>query len=128
MKSEIEPVDRSRAGIYERDNGQRLDGQRLDGQRLELSFAHRMLGGTRRPSLTAIETDRRSAVTVLQWSPERLTIRAVLNDLNGNPRERVLLIEDGWLVEGPPPDDETSEPAARWKRVRPADTADNHGH
>jgi hypothetical protein len=111
MKSYIEPVDRSLAGTYERD----------DGQRLELSFAPRMLGGTRWLSLTAIETDTRSAVNVLEWSPARLTIRAVLNDPEGNRRERVLLIEDGRLVEGPPLDEAAPARAVLWKQVRPPD-------
>jgi hypothetical protein len=111
MKSYIEPVDRSLAGTYERD----------DGQRLELSFAPRMLGGTRWLSLTAIETDTRSAVNVLEWSPARLTIRAVLNDPEGNRRERVLLIEDGRLVERPPLDEAAPARAVLWKQVRPPD-------
>jgi hypothetical protein len=111
MKSYIEPVDRSLAGIYERDGGQRL----------ELSFAPRMLGGTRWLSLTAIEANTRSTVKVVEWSPARLTIRAVLNDPEGNRRERVLLIEDRKLVEGPPPDEEAPARAVLWKQVRPPD-------
>jgi hypothetical protein len=111
MKSNIEPVDRSLSGIYERD----------DGQRLELAFAPRMRGGTRQVSLTAFETDRRRAIKVLEWSPARLTIRAVLNDPEGNRRERVLLIEDGRLVEGPPLDEEAPARAALWEQVGPPD-------
>jgi hypothetical protein len=42
-----------------------------------------MRGRTRQVSLTAFETDRRRAIKVLEWSPARLTIRAVLNDPEG---------------------------------------------
>jgi hypothetical protein len=107
IRGDVESVDRSVAGVYQRD----------DVQRLELNFAPRLLGGTRRPSITAIEDDRRYAVDVLEWSAARSTIRAVLNDPEGNRRERVLLVERGQLVEGPPLDEETPARAALWRRI-----------
>ncbi|MEV5962018.1 hypothetical protein AB0L70_09660 [Kribbella sp. NPDC051952] len=106
VRGDAEPVDRALAGVYERD----------DGQRLKLDFAPRILGGTRRISLTALGTDPRP-VKVQDWSPAQLTIRAVLTDPAGRRRDRVLLIEAGQLVEGPSPDEHAPARAALWKRV-----------
>jgi hypothetical protein len=41
----------------------------------------------------------------------------MLRDADGNLRERVLLIEGGHLVEGPPLDEENPAPPALWARV-----------
>jgi hypothetical protein len=106
VRGDAEPVDRSLAGVYERD----------DGQRLKLEFAPRFLGGTRRLTVTALDTNPR-AVEVRAWYPERLTILAVLTDPDGNRRNRVLLIEGTQLVEGPSPDEHAPDRAALWKRV-----------
>jgi len=51
------------------------------------------------------------SVNVLERLPERLTIRAILDDPAGDPRERVVLMEDGQLVEGPPLDEKNPAPA-----------------
>jgi hypothetical protein len=107
FRGETEPVDRLVAGRYERD----------DGQRLELAFAPWLFGGTRRLSITAIEQGGRRPVEVREWTPARLTIRAVLTDPDGHRRERVLVIEGEKLVEGPPLDQEAPARAALWRRV-----------
>lgn len=108
FRGDAEPVDRSVKGRYERD----------DGHQLQLGFRPWMLWGTHRLSLIAIENGGRRRVKVLEWAPARLTIRAVLNDPDGYRRERVLLIEGGKLVEGPPLDEEAPARAALWTRVR----------
>jgi hypothetical protein len=107
FRGDAEPVDRTLAGKYERD----------DGHQLELAFRPWMLVGTRRVSLKAIEQGGRRPVEVREWAPAHLRIRAVLNDPDGHRRERVLLLEGGKLVEGPPLDQETPARAALWKRV-----------
>lgn len=106
VRGDADPVDRALAGVYERD----------DGQRLKLDFAPRILGGTRRLSVTALGPNPR-AVEVRAWNPERLTIQAVLTDPDGNRHDRVLLIEGRQLVEGPSPDEHAPARAALWKRV-----------
>jgi hypothetical protein len=107
FRGHAEPVDRSAKGRYQRD----------DGQQLKLSFRPWIPWGTRRVSLTAIDSGGRKRVKVREWAPARLTIRAVLNDPDGDRRERVLLLEGGKLVEGPPLDEEAPARAALWTRV-----------
>jgi hypothetical protein len=108
IRGDVERVDRSLEGVYERD----------DGQRLKLGFRPWMLGGTRRRPIAAIENDGPRSVKVLEWNRGTLTIRALLNDPQGKPHERILLIERGQLVEGPTRDEEAPAQPALWKRIK----------
>jgi hypothetical protein len=112
LRGDSEPVDPRLAGLFERE---------IDRRQLRLEFRPRILGGTRRLSVKAIEEAGEERVGIREWAPERLRIRAVLNDPDGNCRERVLLIEDGKMVEGPGPDEHAPAQAAVWKRVSPTE-------
>jgi len=108
LRGDSEPVNPRLAGLFERE---------LDRSQLRLEFRPRILGGTRRLSVKAIRKGGEERVDIREWAPERLRIRAVINDPDGNCRERVLLMEDGKIVEGPGPDEHAPAQAAVWKRV-----------
>jgi hypothetical protein len=112
MQGDSEPVDRRLAGLFERE---------IDKKRLRLEFRPRILGGTRRLSIKTIDATGERRIDVREWTPERLTIRAVLDDPDGNWRERVLLMEGGQLVEGPALDEQDPAQPALWRRISPAD-------
>jgi len=116
LPGDVEPFDRSGAGVYERkDPKQQLDLRLSPLARLRLSPLARR--GKPRLTLTGTGVAGPEAVTVLKWTPERASMRAKLNDPNGRPQERVLFIESGQLVEGPQPEDDTPAPPVLWKRV-----------
>lgn len=108
IRGDVERVDRSLEGVYKRE----------DGQRLKLGFRPWMLGGTRRRPIAAIEDGGPRSVKVLEWNRSTLTIRALLNDPQGKPHERILLIEREQLVEGPTRDEEAPTQPALWKSVK----------
>ncbi len=110
LRGDSEPVDRRLAGLFERES---------DKKRLRLEFQPRILGGTRRLSIRAIDKAGKERVDIREWTPKRLRIRAVFKDGDGNCRERILLIEGGKLVEGPGPDEQVPAQPAVWKRVSP---------
>jgi hypothetical protein len=110
LRGDSEPVDRRLAGTFERE---------IDRRQLRLKFRSRILGGTRRLSVKAIGEPGKERVDIREWAPERLRIRAVLNDPDGNCRERVLLMEGGKLVEGPCLDEHAPAQPAVWKRISP---------
>jgi hypothetical protein len=70
-----------------------------------------------RLSVKAIGKAGEERADIREWAPGRLRIRAMLDDPNGNCRERVLLMEDGKMVEGPVLDEHAPAPAAVWKRI-----------
>jgi hypothetical protein len=109
LRTYTEPFDYALAGVYQRD----------DGQQLELGFRRRRLGRSPRVTLGSVEGGGVRPIDVVDWSPSRMTIRAVLDDPEGNQRERVLLIEGGQLVEGPPLDEKAPARPALW---RPTET------
>jgi hypothetical protein len=111
-RGDSEPVDRRLACLFKRE---------IDGKQLRLEFRSRILGGTRRVSVKVIGEAGEERADIREWAPERLRIRAVLNDPDGNFRERVLLMEDGKMVEGPVPDEHAPAQAAVWKRVSPTE-------
>lgn len=110
IRGDLAPVDHGLAGTYERLG---------DKKRLKLEFRPGMLRGTRRPSIKEIDavTGDERPIEVRDWVPARLTIRVILDDPEGNPQERVLLLEGGQLVEGSPPDKQTQTQPAVWKPV-----------
>ena len=108
LPGDVEPFDRSLAGVYERKD---------PGQRLDLRFSPLALRGKPRLTLTGAGVAGPEAVTVLKWTPERASMRAKLNDPDDHPQERVLFIEPGKLVEGPQPEDDTPAPPVLWNRV-----------
>ncbi len=112
MRGDVDPVDRSLAGVYEREG---------DARRIELSFRPRLLGGTRRPPrLVAIHPGQEASIEVRGWSRHQLTVRAVLEGPGQQRAERILFLEDdGHIVEGSPATQEPPEPAAVWRRVSP---------
>jgi len=58
-------------------------------------------------------------VDIHEWAPERLRIRAVLNDPDGNYRETVPLMEEGEAGRGTGPFEHAPAQPAVWKRVSP---------
>jgi hypothetical protein len=107
LPGNAEPFDRSLAGTYIRD----------DGRQLVLRFQPRIVGGGPRLVVEAGRATAPRAITVLDWTPAQSRIRALLDDPDGGLRERILFVEPGQLVEGPPLDDEAPIPAVLWKRV-----------
>jgi hypothetical protein len=110
IKGDVEPVDRRLGGMY-----QRVDDNKI----LKLEFGPRILRGTRRLSIREINADppTERPIEVRKWMPERMTILVVLNDPDGKPRERVLLLEGGQLVEGSPPNEPAPTEPALWRPV-----------
>ncbi len=107
MRGDVDPLDTSVAGTYVRDG---------DGRRLRLSFQRRLRGGTGRIVLTALDDGRETPIEVRAWSRDRLTITAELVDPAGTLADRVLLLEGGRIVEGPPLEAESPAPPALWRR------------
>jgi len=93
------------SGVYRRD----------DQHRIQLRFAPWVLGGSRRLSLRSLGSP--VSTRMLSWDRTHMTIRAQLMDMDGNLRQRVLLVEDGWLIEGPMPDEQTPGTVVLWMRV-----------
>jgi hypothetical protein len=110
IRGDVPSVDRRLAGRYERTVDKRL---------LELEIRQRILPGTHSISIKEIDpvTNYESPVKIREWIPAQLTIRVVLDDPEGNRRERVLMLEGGQLVEGSPPDKQTQAEPALWKHV-----------
>jgi hypothetical protein len=108
LQGYVAPVDRQLAGTYERDS---------DNERIRLEFSPRLLGGTRRLSIKAVKGTGERSISVRNWAPSRMTIRVVLYGQNGNQMERILLVEGGQLVEGPPRNEEDPCPPTMWRRI-----------
>jgi hypothetical protein len=111
-RGDVDRVDHSLAGVYEREG---------DGQRLTLTFRPWILGGTRRrPRLAAIPWVPGVPIDVRGWNRDQLTVRAVLEGPDRKRSERVLILEDGLIIEGPLSGQEGPAPPALWRRVPPA--------
>ena len=112
MRGDVDRVDLSLAGVYEREG---------DESRLELTFRPWILGGTRRrPRLAAIRQVPADPIDVRGWNREQLTVRAVLESPDRKRSERILILEDGLIVEGPLPGQDRPARPALWRRVPPA--------
>jgi hypothetical protein len=117
MPGAIEPFDRSLAGVYERD----------DGARLALALAQRFGGRTPRLTLTSPGGAEVRDLSVVEWAPARSSLRAVIPDDLGRPQERVIWIERGQLIEGPPLYAREAGPAVLWHRIDPPPVAEVRG-
>lgn len=93
------------AGIYERD----------DQYCIQLVFAPWILGGPRRLTLRPLRSQ--GPIRALCWDRTHLTVRAELSAPGGSRRQRVFLVEDGWLIEGPVPDEQTPDVVVLWRKV-----------
>jgi hypothetical protein len=113
IRGDAPSVDHRLADRYER-----TYERTVDKRRLKLQFTPRILPGTRPISIKEIDpvANHESPVKICKWIPAQLTIRVVF-DPEGNRRERVLILEDGQLVEGSPPNKQTQAEPALWKPV-----------
>jgi hypothetical protein len=105
-----ERIDRSLAGEYERED---------DGRRVALRFRPWMLGGTRRIRLKTRGPSGAPRIEVVSWERGRQTARAVVTDTGGQRRSRILVVEPGLIVEGPPPGQDSPQGPALWRRMSP---------
>ena len=111
MRGDVDRVDRDLAGVYEREP---------DGYRIELRFRSWLLGGTRRRPRLAVLAPAPGPVEVRDWRRDLLTLIVVLEDPNHQERrERILVLEDGQIVDGPASGQESPAPPALWRRVPP---------